>query len=236
MPGQEFRISAKNLGYLSLPDTCPRCFWAKCHLKLPYQIFPGIFSSLDSYQKKIIGGYFNTHNSIPAWLSSVGQVKEILPSFHHSKFCHYDEETRITLSGVPDDIFGMADGTLKIIDYKTAKYSGHQDSLFPVYRTQINGYALISEEIGLGKVAGLYLIYFEPVTDIAAEDIDNLINDGGFLMQFEAKILPVDLNRDLVPPLLKQARAIYDMHEPPEGRDGCKDCRLVGEMVGSVRR
>ena len=42
------RISAKNLGKLALPDHCPRCFWLQLRIgfKLPFQVFPGIFSSL----------------------------------------------------------------------------------------------------------------------------------------------------------------------------------------------
>jgi len=45
----KLRISAKNLGELALSDFCPRCFWLKLHAKrLPFQIFPGIFSSIDA--------------------------------------------------------------------------------------------------------------------------------------------------------------------------------------------
>lgn len=47
------RISAKNLGHLALPGAYPRCFWIQTHFKLPYQIFPGIFSSIDCYTKKV---------------------------------------------------------------------------------------------------------------------------------------------------------------------------------------
>jgi hypothetical protein len=41
------RISAKNLGELALADFCPRCFWFKLKVEnhLPFQVFPGIFSS-----------------------------------------------------------------------------------------------------------------------------------------------------------------------------------------------
>ena len=50
---EPLRISAKNLGELAKPDFCPRCFWLRTHAKrLPYQIFPGIFSSIDAYTKR----------------------------------------------------------------------------------------------------------------------------------------------------------------------------------------
>ena len=48
------RTSAKNLGELALPDSCPRCFWLKLRARqLPFQIFPGIFSSIDAYTKRV---------------------------------------------------------------------------------------------------------------------------------------------------------------------------------------
>jgi hypothetical protein len=57
---EQGQISAKNLGSLALQDFCPRCFYLKLKLrfKLPFQIFPGIFSSIDSYSKKITWTYY----------------------------------------------------------------------------------------------------------------------------------------------------------------------------------
>jgi hypothetical protein len=45
----QIRISGKDLGALALPDFCPRCFWIRRHAPqgLPFQVFPGIFSSID---------------------------------------------------------------------------------------------------------------------------------------------------------------------------------------------
>jgi hypothetical protein len=53
---KQIRISAKNLGELALHNYCPRCFWLKLKLnnRLPFQIFPGIFSAIDSYTKDVI--------------------------------------------------------------------------------------------------------------------------------------------------------------------------------------
>ena len=42
-------IAAKNLGGLAMPGFCARCFWIHMHAEgIPYQIFPGIFSSIDA--------------------------------------------------------------------------------------------------------------------------------------------------------------------------------------------
>jgi len=49
-------IPAKILDELALPDCCPRCFWLKLKAqnRLPFQIFPGIFSSIDAYTKRVV--------------------------------------------------------------------------------------------------------------------------------------------------------------------------------------
>ena len=149
-----------------------------------------------------------------------------------SEFRYHDSATDILLTGVPDELLQMPDRSIFIADYKTAKFTGNQDSLLPIYRAQLNGYALIAESIGLGKVSGLALVYFEPLTDIAGIDVDALIDAAGFAMKFAAKILPIELNLSMIPPLMQRARQIYDMDAAPDGRAGCKDCALLNELMG----
>ena len=36
------------------------------------------------------------------------------------------------------------------------------------------------------------------------------------------------------PGLLRQAKDIFEQDEPPEGREGCKDCMLLAELVEAV--
>lgn len=157
----QLRISAKNLGRLALPDFCPRCFWlaTKAGYRLPYQIFPGIFSSIDSYSKKITNVHYDKHGKIPDWFSDFGELGQPIEPIHHSKFRLLDQATDILLTGVPDEIFRAKNGNLFIGDYKTAKHSDNQDSLLPVYRTQLNGYALIADHLGMGTVTSLGLMY-----------------------------------------------------------------------------
>jgi len=54
---------------------CPRCFWLRmlCGEKLPFQIFPGIFSSIDSYSKRLTMSYFRRHGRVPKWFDGFGE-------------------------------------------------------------------------------------------------------------------------------------------------------------------
>lgn len=229
----QLRISGKNLGQLALADFCPRCFWIrmKCGEKLPFQIFPGIFSSLDSYQKKVTNLHFTKHRFIPNWFDGFGKLGQPISVPHHSKFRIVDKKTNILLTGVPDEILRGTNGSLFIGDYKTARYTGNQDDLLPMYVTQLNSYAVIAERIGLGRVTGLGLIYYEPATDIGVSDIDSVTDDDGFSMRFVAKLLPIKLQPKSIPPLLRRVRNICDRPTAPAGREGCEDCERLEQLV-----
>ena len=231
------RISAKNLGELALPGFCPRCFWIKLHAgRLPYQIFPGIFSSIDAYTKKIIHCYFDTGECFPSWLEELGQLTGYKEPPHYTKFRIVDSNSNVTLWGTPDGIFTKSDGSHIIVDYKTAKYTSNQDGLMPMYQVQLNAYAAIGEQCGLHPVSDLALIYMEPVTD---GDISLYVENNkeyGFDMRFAATVHRVALNIDSIPVLLAKARQIYELPAAPEGRPGCRDCTNLDNLIATTGR
>ncbi|MCH8029807.1 MAG: PD-(D/E)XK nuclease family protein [Candidatus Dadabacteria bacterium] len=232
---EQLRISGKNLGELALPDFCPRCFWIKQRCKrLPFQIFPGIFSSIDSYSKKITNFHFVRNSEIPSWFAEFGDLGEPVKVPHHTKFKVLDEETGVLLTGAPDEVFYRPDRSYFIADYKTARFTGHQDSLMPIYVVQLNAYAYIAERCGMGPVSGLGLVYYEPNTDVTLSTIDSVVMDHGFSMSFSGKLLPIDLDTAMVPPLLRRVREIAGMSEAPEGAHGCRDCEAIGELIRVV--
>ena len=231
---EQLRISAKNLGSLALADACDRCFWLQLRVgfKMPYQIFPGIFSSIDSYTKVMVEGWMDRHGSPPAWLSALGEIAGYEPPPHYSRFQILDPATRILLTGTPDAVFRRPDGSCVIADYKTARYTAGQDTLLPMYAAQLNAYRRIGKERGLSPISELALIYFEPVTAEAREE--NYTPDG-FGMEFSAHVERVEIDERLVDRLLGEARRIGDLKTAPEGRAGCKECEAMGKVVGAIR-
>lgn len=233
----QIRISAKNLGSVTLSGFCPRCFWIilKSGFKLPYQIFPGIFSSIDSYSKNVVHSWFDRHKSSPEWLNELGNVCGYIDPPHHSKFNTVIEEYNILLTGSPDAMFKRDDDSILIADYKTARYTKHQDSLYPMYETQLNAYSLIAEDCGFGTVSQLALIYTEPVTDKDRANQDSVNTSDGFIMEFSAYIHPVKLDPEILPPLLLKTREIFEMKKAPDPKLGCKDCSLLANIFGIVK-
>jgi len=230
---ESIRISAKNLGELALPKFCPRCFWIKlrCSHKLPFQIFPGIFSSIDSYTKKITNMHFQQHERVPDWFGGFGSPGKPMKVPHYSKFSVHEPKTNILLTGVPDEILYRPDDSYFIVDYKTSRFTATQDQLLPMYEVQLNAYAYIGKRVGFKPISGLGLIYYEPQTGISADEVDSFILDNGFSMHFSGKLLPIELKPDNIPVLLKRVREIYDLSQPPNQVEGCKDCQLLDTLL-----
>ncbi|MEE8422351.1 MAG: PD-(D/E)XK nuclease family protein [Dehalococcoidia bacterium] len=229
---ERIRISATNLGRIALPHFCERCFWVWLRMdqKRPFDSFPGIFSSIDAYTKRVVHGWFDEFKSPPPWLHELGEISGYVEPPHWSKFSIVDEQHNIQFRGEADGILRRSDGSHVIIDYKTAKHSGNQDALYPAYEAQLNAYARIGNELEFDPVTDLALIYMEPVTgDAAASDGDNRRTDG-FAMGFAADIVTVPVNPEILEPLLAKTREIFELNHAPDGRSGCTDCERVAQM------
>jgi len=234
---EPIKISAKNLGQTALEDFCPRCYWIKLRtgFKLPWQSFPGIFSSIDSYTKscihQIIDNRYKDEESgtIPDWMQKMGNITSYEKVPHWSKNTYHDEKTNITFQGAQDDILVCSDGSRIVPDYKTAKHTDTQDKLFPLYEVQENVYSILSEKDGQTPVK-LFLVYMEPCTEPSYAS-DNII-DCGFRMCFSGVVVPVKRDRSIVRKALNTTREIADMPIAPKGRVGCKDCEQLDRVIG----
>jgi hypothetical protein len=211
--------------------------WIKLKCRLPYQIFPGIFSSIDSFSKKVTWTYFEKYKKLPPWFDRYGKFVKPMKVPHFTTFGFKDEGTGVELRGVPDEVFLCEDGSYVVVDYKTARFTDHQDRLLGMYEIQLNAYGLIGEKTGLfSPVDKLLLVYYEPHGGLLeVGDLDEVLKKDGFRMPFEAHIMEVPMEGDsLIRPLLRQVRELWEISSPPDGRTGCDDCRLLGELVSMV--
>jgi hypothetical protein len=208
----------------------------KCNDKLPFQIFPGIFASIDSYSKQVTMRHFRQHGRVPKWFDAFGELGAPIAVPGWSKFQMIDQETNIRLTGVPDEILLHPERGIWIGDYKTARFSNAQDTLTPMYQVQLNCYALIAPRIGLGSVYGLGLLYYEPVTELESSGRDFLIRDDCFFLEFSPKLKPVKLESHIIPPLLRRVREICNRSVCPAGRPSCRDCAMMETLVREAGR
>lgn len=231
----EIRISGKDLGALALPTFCPRCFWIQRRLsgRLPFQVFPGIFSSIDAYTKKVVHTWFDDMNASPPWLGAMGPITGYVDPPSLSKFQFLDTGSGVRLTGIVDGILTRHNGERIIVDYKTARFTKGQDALLPVYRTQLNAYAVIAEHCDISPVTALALIYFEPATEVSDARLTEHRKSTGFAMQFDAHVEEIPLEPKTIAPLLHRVREILDQSAAPPRRDGCGDCEKVDGLVAA---
>jgi hypothetical protein len=236
----QLEISAKDLGDLALESFCPRCFWLGRHLDLPYRGgFPGIFSSIDSYTKSVVNERIRQGGGLPPWLAVLGEVKAVTePNFRTFRTI----VGGVTLTGSVDALLQMADGSFTVIDYKTgrAPRPDRLDALMPIYRVQLNGYAMIAEALGQSPVRKLALIYFEPPDPAAKPAFHATARkytlEDGFAMPFLPRIEWVRKDLDEVRRLARSAGNIYGAPSPPPGRDGCDDCANLATLRTILER
>ncbi len=229
-------ISATELGGYAGFRFCARCAWIRLRVRpLPWQSFPGIFSSIDRYNKLLVRNHFLREDRPPEWLSAIGNVVECVAPPHWSAFKADDPDTGITLRGEADAIFRLADGSYAVADYKTTRYNPAYRSMFRAYRAQLNAYAYIGERVGFAPVSRVALVYMEPVTQEEAAREPGLVHEKGFTMDFHARVVPVDLEPErLLPPLLRRAARIYETQSPPSGRKNCKDCAALDRLLEAL--
>lgn len=230
---ENLRISAKNLGAVALSDFCPRCYWIKLKMnnKLPFGVFPGIFSSIDGFTKSCVHHIIDNHNAIhgesplPNWLLEIGDVVGYESVPHHSKSAYRDEKSGITLTGAADDILVLANGSKVLPDYKTSRFTNNQDKLMPMYEVQLIAYGVLYNL----RDAPLYCVYMEPMTEKGKAK--ECIIDCGFNMGFSAKVIPVENDRKKVRNALSKAREIFELASPPESISGCPDCAALEKII-----
>ena len=225
-------LSPKQLGTLADPDFCKRCFWIqhKMKFKMPYALFPGIFSALDKYQKNITVEYMNSFKRVPQWLNAFGEFTAIEPSPHWSKF-QIALPNGILFRGVSDTLLRKTDGSLFILDEKTAmpKEDGHKLEL--LYDVQLNGYAKIANAVGLGPVSGLGIVYNVPQQLDEMVKVSSVVSDDSYIMTFKPVIREVKLNPGLVDELLELAANIIEQPSCPTGKSECGNCALIDQMA-----
>lgn len=223
-------IGVKDLGNLVLPDFCPRCFWFERHFGPFPARFPGIFNVLDSVSKKSVRRSFFQRKRLPDWLN-LPDVKELVrmeevgrvENYYNRKYLvAYHQKSDWMLRGAPDSIFRLKDGSLHIVDFKTARFTEKQDELFPLYEIQLNGYAILAHKIPVSKLS---LVYCEPKAELR--------NDEDFALEFRPKVVEIKMSKEKIPDLLMKAREIVNQKTPPPARPGCRGTCFYIDKISS---
>ena len=225
-------MSPKQLGELANPEFCPRCFWLhhRMKFKAPYDMFPGIFSTLDKYQKNMVTEHIKAYGKVPEWLNVFGEFVGVEPSPHWSKFS-IDLPNGWKFRGATDTLLRKTDGSLFILDEKTAMPKGDGHRLELMYDVQLNGYAKIANEVGLGPVSGLGIVYNTPQQFGEDITVEKMASSDHYVMEFRpvTRVVPIDMVN--VDRLLDTAISLVENETCPGGFEGCSNCIKIDELV-----
>jgi hypothetical protein len=232
---EQLRISAKQLGNLVKENFCPRCFYIGYTLqfKLPGSFFAGILSKMDSIQKKSVVNYYEKYGRLPAWLEHEGIIGKPLKSPGPKKFNTIIAD--VVVSGSIDLLLETPSKELIILDFKTASPKNGYDPFMVVYDIQLQGYAKIAKENGLGKVKGLYLVYFSADTQIDDKNVENYIRDDYLQVPFTVEIKKLTPKPDeAILPLVEKFKDIVSTGKVPDSMEGCMDCEQMNRLSDLV--
>jgi hypothetical protein len=222
------RISPTKLGALCAPGFCPLCYWRLLRLKFrkPYMFpMPAIMHSLDAQEKQVAAISIDHNGCLPQYFGSFQNAVEILPI---EAIPGFHEETNLELYGKPDLVLRDGSGKVMVVDNKTAKTKLDSHPLSAMYRAQVNMYGFLLERCPEAyEISRVGLLYYEfsPLTD---DEILLNVGDDFMFARFTPQLIEIEYNpEEIVVPLLEKVRALIDMQNPPDGKEGCKDCELL---------
>jgi hypothetical protein len=126
---------------------------------------------MEQLQMAIVGNLLDNDGQLPEEFAPFCNLtSRVEYPRHWSKF-KYRHESGVMLYGEPDEIFNASDGSIVVVDHKSARYKGGDDPFLPCYRIQVIGYSNIAElGLELGEVSKGGLFYWEIDDDAVKSD------------------------------------------------------------------
>ncbi len=230
----DLAITPKRLGQIEMDSFCPRCFWYLVRQKFhpPFDHFGGaIFNNMEQAQMAIVGHLLEEGSGLPDEFDPFCDlVRRIDFPRHYTKFKH-TLDSGVLLYGVPDDIFEVSDGSIAMIDHKTAQPKGSEDMFMPCYEIQVIGYSFIAERgLNLGEVSKGGLFYWgSQYKDVVAEP-GKFYRNKKLLMPFTPKPFAIEIDYSRLDAPLKEAVKLWEAKTPPDRTDKCKDCKKLDAL------
>jgi hypothetical protein len=220
------KISPRVAGHTALESYCPRCFWYRLRLKtMPFSIMPGIMFRMERMEKAYMLAEIEKNGCLPAEFKPFNDCKEPVVFPFAMEAPH--PETGVIVTARPDWIHRKRNGNLALLDLKTSDPNGGGRTFHAGYEIQVIGYSWVAEAHELGKIdqAGLIFAY----ADVEAFEKNPLVHrsETGIVIPFRFEAHEVKLEYSRLTKALIEAKRIWELSRPPEGREGCKDCKIL---------
>jgi hypothetical protein len=223
-------ISARNAGQVELKKFCPRCAWYLLRLKkMPFQFgMPGVMFYMEQCEKSFILAHLAKHGCLPKSFGPFATCIE--PVEFPFRMTALHEETGVNVTAQVDLMLRRKDGSIALLDLKTAKANGGGEVFHPQYEIQVTGYSWVTQEANIGKVGSAGLIFCEIQNDAFKANPLKYAAGEGIVVPFNFAAREVELDYKRFAKCLREMSRIWDAARPPKGADGCKDCMLLNRL------
>jgi|GEM_PF-1080134 len=209
-------LSPSDFAYLY--DTCPRCWYLKCHkFKPPKDQLPGVFQTIDQRMKASL--------DVAAFRTFGIEVESLTPVEALVSEVFEVEGVQFQIRGKLDRLAQLVDHTYAIAEFKTG-IPGERS--LKRFERQVHAYefALRRPAAGEGKeVSQIWLMHFD------GRDIRSSWNGSRLSIHAPIEARQIELNRagfethlEIMAKLVKQSR-------PPESGPRCATCQHIKAMT-----
>lgn len=231
----DLRITPKRLGLIRLAKYCARCFWCRLKLRfhMPFDMFGGaIFKQAEQAEMAVFGNLLERREGLPQGFEPFRNLVRRIEYPRNWRKFQYQLDSGVLLYGEPDEICEFSDGTLAVLDHKTAKPKDGTDPMLPCDECQTIGYGLIAEQgLKLGKVSRGGLIYWTADHETAIESPDTAYRDKRLWISFVPTPIPIEIDYSILDAPLEEAIRLWELGTPPDRTMNCPDCEKVDALL-----
>lgn len=202
---------------LNLLRECPHCFWLRFNrgINRPRGPFPGLPGSLDRLTKAACKP-FHDADELPPFLVEAGLngrlVNPKIPSWQ-------DDYTQIVVGGFLDECLEIPGKGFAPLDHKTR--GGKVETIHASYYVQLDVYSLMIQGSGRDLLGEGYLVYYIPTSEW----------DPAQSLAFEIDVRKINVRPERALSLVRDARTVIDLDEPPDSSSNCDYCRWFHEAL-----
>lgn len=200
---------------LNLLRDCPRCFWLqfKAGIHRPRGSFPSLPSALDRLAKAACKPYHGS-DELPPFLRAIGLKGRLVePSLK----AWSDPETGLVVRGFLDECLEVRGQGFAPLDHKTR--GSKVERINAAYYVQLDVYALMLAGNDRPLLDEGYLIYYIPGPPWNPDHE----------LPFSVDLRRIRINPKRAQLLVKKARQVLDLRQPPQSSVRCDYCRWVTE-------
>jgi hypothetical protein len=230
----DLEITPKRLGMICTDSFCPRCFWymLKLHFRTPFGFGGAIWKKLEQAQIAVMNHMIEKNEKLPKEFAPFQNLVSVVEYARSWRTFRCRHKSGVTLYGKPDSIYGVDDGTIAVLDQKTAHPKDGEDPYLPGYVCQVVGYSYIAEfGLKLGTVSAGGLMYWSAQHPDVMANPSAFYKNGRLSVSFMPHPHAIDIDYSILDAPLKEALSLWDSEYPPDHIANGKDCKRLDALL-----